>query len=59
MFSLKNIFRVVSSLLIVASFWFLIQTIQEVHWWPIAAAVACSTLGTFGFILTHPAEWGH
>jgi len=59
MFSLKNIFRAVSTLLFVASFWFLAQSIMDVHWWPIVAAVVASTLGTFGFILTHPAEWGH
>jgi hypothetical protein len=59
MFSLQNLFRVVSTLLFLGSVGCLVWGIQIVEWYPLALAAVLSTMGTFGFILTHPAEWGH
>ena len=59
MFTLKNLFRVVGTLMIIGAFACLIWSLQIVHWYPLALAAALSGLGTFAFILTHPAEWGH
>jgi len=59
MFNLKNLFRVVGGMLFLGGLGCLVWSVQTPEWYTLALAAALTALGTFGFILTHPAEWEH